>query len=72
MVLHLHLCFSLVEWQSLSPSSLGSITDLEMLPVELVSTSFLQRQVTARFCPLRQDFEEGQCSINKRMFTLKW
>lgn len=23
----------------------------------MVSTSLLQRQVTARFCPLRQDFE---------------
>lgn len=54
MVLHWCLCCSLVEWQSLFPTS---IADLETSPVELVSTSLLQRQVTARFCPLRQDFE---------------
>lgn len=47
----------IIEWQSLFPSSLGSITDLEMAPVGLVSTSLLQRQVSARFCLLRQDFE---------------
>lgn len=47
----------IIEWQSLFPSSLGSITDLEMAPIGLVPTSLLQRQVSARFCPLRQDFE---------------
>lgn len=71
MVLHLHLCFSFIEWQSLFPSLLGLITDLEIAPVELVSTSLLQRQVSARFCPLRQDLGTRAVQYKQKDFTLK-